>query len=101
MKEQLLEHIHASRIVPVVVIEDAADALPLADALLAAGLRVIEITFRTAAAVESIRRIAGERPEIYVGAGTLLTSGQVKQAAQAGAKFGVAPGLSEKILAAA
>src|SRR5271168_1196407 len=100
MKEQLLEHIHASRIVPVVVIENAADALPLADALVAAGLRVIEITFRTTAAADAIASITSRHPEMCVGAGTLLTADQVKQAAQAGAKFGMAPGLNKNTVAA-
>jgi 2-dehydro-3-deoxyphosphogluconate aldolase/(4S)-4-hydroxy-2-oxoglutarate aldolase len=97
LTSQLLER----RLVPVVVIEDAAKAVDLAKSLLSAGLGVIEITFRTAAAEESIRRIAKECPDMLVGAGTLLDSEQVKKAAGAGAKFGLAPGLDEKVVHAA
>jgi len=97
LTSQLLER----RLVPVVVIEDAAKAVDLAKSLLSAGLGVIEITFRTAAAEESIRRIAKECPDMLVGAGTLLDSEQVKKAAGAGAKFGLAPGLDEKVVQAA
>jgi 2-dehydro-3-deoxyphosphogluconate aldolase/(4S)-4-hydroxy-2-oxoglutarate aldolase len=85
----------------VVVIDDAAKAVDLAQALLAAGLGVIEITFRTAAAEESIRRIAKECPKMLVGAGTLLDPEQIKKAAGAGAQFGLAPGLDEKVVLAA
>jgi len=84
-----------------VVIEDAARAVDLAQTLLSAGLGVIEITFRTAAAEESIRRIAKECPKMLVGAGTLLDSDQVKKAVDAGAQFGLAPGLDEKVISAA
>lgn len=94
MKEANLKQIQAGRIVPVVVIEDAAVAVDLADALLEAGLRVIEITFRTAAAAKAIGNIAAQRPDLLVGAGTLLTADNIKQAVDAGAKFGVAPGLN-------
>ena len=96
MKEASLRKIQSARIVPVVVMEDAAVALDLADALLAAGLSVIEITFRTAAAAEAIGKIAAGRPEMLVGAGTLLNGEHVRAAADAGAMFGLAPGLNEK-----
>ncbi|NDI17886.1 MAG: bifunctional 4-hydroxy-2-oxoglutarate aldolase/2-dehydro-3-deoxy-phosphogluconate aldolase, partial [Verrucomicrobia bacterium] len=82
-------------------IEDAARAVDLAQTLLSAGLGVIEITFRTAAAEESIRRIAKKCPKMLVGAGTLLDSDQVKKAVDAGAQFGLAPGLDEKVIQAA
>ncbi|MEY2465695.1 MAG: 2-dehydro-3-deoxyphosphogluconate aldolase / (4S)-4-hydroxy-2-oxoglutarate aldolase, partial [Verrucomicrobiota bacterium] len=72
-------------------------AVPLAEALLAGGLSVIEITFRTAAAADSIARIRKDVPQMIVGAGTLLTSDNVKQAIEAGAQFGVSPGLSESV----
>ena len=101
MKEANLKQIQAGRIVPVVVIEDAAVAVDLADALLEAGLRVIEITFRTAAAAKAIEALASNRPHMLVGAGTLLTADNIKQAVDAGAKFGVAPGLNPNTVKAA
>jgi 2-dehydro-3-deoxyphosphogluconate aldolase/(4S)-4-hydroxy-2-oxoglutarate aldolase len=75
--------------------------VPLAEALLAGGLKVMEVTFRTAGAAESIRRIRHGVPQIAIGAGTLLTADQVKQAVDAGAQFGVSPGLSDSVSAAA
>ncbi len=84
----------AKRIVPVVVVDRAEQAEPLAEALLRGGLAVMEITFRTAAAAEAIRRIAARYPEVCVGAGTLLTAEQIARAADAGASFGVAPGFN-------
>ena len=81
-------------VVPVVVLESAEAALPLADALLEGGLPLIEITFRTAAAAEAIKRISRHRPELLVGAGTLVTAENVEAAADSGARFGVAPGLN-------
>ncbi len=97
----MIDRILAKRMVPVVVLDDADDAEPLAEALLAGGLDIMEITFRTAAAEESIRRIARKFPEILVGAGTLLEEEQVQRAADAGAVFGLAPGLNPKIIAKA
>ena len=90
-----MNQILQKRVVPVAVIDKVADAVPLADALLAAGLDVIEVTFRTAAAADCIRAIVQAHPHMLVGAGTLLEVSQVKQARAAGAKFGVAPGLNE------
>lgn len=89
------------RLMPVVVVEDAGQAVDLAGALLQAGLSVMEITFRTAAAAESIRRVAQECPEMLVGAGTLLTADQIRQAVEAGARFGLAPGLDPDCVEAA
>jgi len=83
------------RLICVAVIDHADGAVPLAEALLAGGLNCIEVTFRTAGAADSIARIRKSVPQIYVGAGTLLTADQVKQAMDAGAQFGVSPGLSE------
>ena len=85
----------------ITTIDRADDAVPLAQALLAGGLNVMEITFRTAAAAESIRCVRQEVPRMAIGAGTLLTADQVQQAAAAGAQFGVSPGLNEAVLAAA
>jgi 2-dehydro-3-deoxyphosphogluconate aldolase / (4S)-4-hydroxy-2-oxoglutarate aldolase len=87
------------RIVPVVVLDRVQDAAPLAQALLAGGLPMAEVTFRTAAAEESIR-IMSELPELTVGAGTVLTPDQVQQAVDAGAKFVVSPGFSASVVAA-
>jgi len=98
MSADLTSRLLERRLVPVVVIEDATKAVDLAKALLSAGLGVIEITFRTAAAEESIRRIAKDCPDMLVGAGTLLDPEQVIKAAGAGAKFGLAPGLDEKVI---
>ena len=89
------------RLVCVAVIEKADDAVPLTEALLAGGLNCIEVTFRTAGAAESIARIRKALPNAIVGAGTLLTADQVKQAVDAGAQFGVSPGLSETVSKAA
>ena len=97
----MLDRILAKRIVPVVVLESANDAEPLAEALLAGGLDIMEITFRTAAAAESIERIANSFPEVLLGAGTLLEPDQVVRAKDAGAVFGLAPGLNPEIIAKA
>lgn len=86
---------------PVVVLDSADDAEPLAEALLTGGLDIMEITFRTAAAEEAIRRISSKYPEILVGAGTLLEKDQVLRARDAGALFGLAPGLNPDVVATA
>ena len=88
-------------VVPVIAIDSAEAALPLADALLEGGLPVAEITFRTAAAAEVIARIAKERPAMVLGAGTVLTAENLGRAVDAGAKFGVAPGLNQDVVAEA
>lgn len=92
-----LSALHAARIVPVVVLDDAADAGPLAAALVTGGLPVAEVTFRTAAAADAIRVMA-ERGDMLVGAGTVLTSQQVDQAVTAGAAYVVSPGLSRAVV---
>jgi len=97
----MIDRILAKRIVPVVVLDDVESAEPLAQALLAGGLDIMEITFRTAAAEESIRRISKRFPEILLGAGTLLNQDQVRRAKDAGAVFGLAPGLNPQIITAA
>jgi 2-dehydro-3-deoxyphosphogluconate aldolase/(4S)-4-hydroxy-2-oxoglutarate aldolase len=89
------------RIICVVVISHADQAVPLAEALAAGGLENIEVTFRTDSAAESITRIRKALPRAVVGAGTLLTADNVKQAVDAGAQFGVSPGLSEAVSKAA
>ena len=84
--------------VPVVVLEDARDALPLAQALTQGGLPCAEVTFRTRAAEESIRQMSARYPEMLVGAGTVLTTEQVERAVAAGAKFIVSPGFDPEIV---
>ena len=93
-----LEAIQKIGIVPVVVLNDAKDARPLAKALCEGGLPCAEVTYRTAAAEESIRIMTQEFPEMLVGAGTVLTTEQVDTAVAAGAKFIVSPGLNPKIV---
>jgi 2-dehydro-3-deoxyphosphogluconate aldolase / (4S)-4-hydroxy-2-oxoglutarate aldolase len=97
-QETIQKQIASLGVVPVIAIENADSAIPLADALLEGGLPVVEITFRTAAAAEVIRRIAQERPQLLVGAGTVLTSENLKAAKASGAAFAVAPGLNPEIV---
>lgn len=89
------------RLICVAVIDRADDAVPLAEALIAGGMNTIEVTFRTAEAAAAIARIRKALPAAIVGAGTLLIPDQVKQAVDAGAQFGVSPGLSETVSNAA
>lgn len=91
----------SQRLVCVAVIDKVDDAVPLAEALIAGGLNCVEVTFRTAGAAESISRIRKSLPNAVVGAGTLLTADNVKAAVDAGAQFGVSPGLSESVSKAA
>ena len=93
-----LKQIGSTGIVPVVVLNKADDAEPLAQALVKGGLPCAEVTFRTDAAEESIRRIAKKFPEMFVGAGTVLTTEQADRAVWAGAKFIVSPGLNPKVV---
>nr|WP_255823256.1 bifunctional 4-hydroxy-2-oxoglutarate aldolase/2-dehydro-3-deoxy-phosphogluconate aldolase [Amycolatopsis sp. GM8] len=95
------ELLELSPVMPVVVLEDAADAVPVARALLAGGIGVIELTLRTSVALAAMERIAAEVPEIVLGAGTVTTPEQAKQAADAGAKFLVTPGVTDRVLEAA
>lgn len=97
-KDNVLEQLGKTGIVPVVVLEDCEQALPLAEALMKGGLPCVEITFRTDAAEESIRRITKAFPDMLVGAGTVLTTEQADRAIGAGAKFIVAPGLNPKVV---
>jgi 2-dehydro-3-deoxyphosphogluconate aldolase / (4S)-4-hydroxy-2-oxoglutarate aldolase len=90
------EKIFQAGVVPVVALEQPEKALPLADAILEGGLTLVEITFRTAGAAESIRRIAEKRPELTVGAGTVLTIENLQAACDSGAHFAVAPGLNPR-----
>ena len=93
-----LKEIGHTGIVPVVVLNKVADAVPLADALIKGGLPCAEVTFRTDAAEESIREIAKKFPEMFVGAGTVLTTEQVDRAVAAGASLIVSPGFDPEIV---
>lgn len=95
----VIEEISKIGIVPVIALDDAKDAEPLAKALCEGGLPCAEVTFRTAAAEDSIRIMAEKFPEMLVGAGTVLTTEQVDRAVNAGAKFIVSPGLNPKVVA--
>lgn len=88
-------------VIPVVIIEDLADAVPLARALVKGGLKAIEITLRTPVALDAIRAVAQEVEGAVAGVGTVLTSAQYEQAAKAGAKFAVSPGFTPALLDAA
>src|SRR5438128_1994675 len=91
----------AGRVIPVVQLDDAADAVPMARALLAGGIRTVEITLRTAAALDAIRAVVAEVPEIAAGAGTLLRAADLDAAQAAGAAFFVSPGLTADLLTVA
>ena len=94
----VLQKFHELGVVPVVVLDDAKDAEALGKALCDGGLPVAEVTFRTAAAEESIRIMASKFPDMLVGAGTVLTVDQAKRAVAAGAKFIVSPGFNAKVV---
>lgn len=95
----VLKRLAQSGVVPVVVLEDAKDAVPTAKAMLAGGIDVMEITFRTAAAADSIKAVAQECPDMVVGAGTVINLEQCKLAIECGAKFIVSPGYDEETVA--
>ncbi|QUQ72114.1 bifunctional 4-hydroxy-2-oxoglutarate aldolase/2-dehydro-3-deoxy-phosphogluconate aldolase [Kutzneria sp. CA-103260] len=92
------ELLELSPVMPVVVLDDVAQAVPVAQALLRGGIRVIEVTLRTPAALASIERIAAEVPDLVVGAGTVTAPEHAKQAADAGARFIVTPGATDGLL---
>lgn len=96
--EKLMKEISAAKVIPVIKLNKAADAVPLARALRRGGMNSAEITFRTAAAAESIRLIAEEFPDMLVAAGTVLTPEQADVAMAAGAKFIVSPGLNPVVV---
>lgn len=95
----VLKRLAQSGVVPVVVLEDAKDAVPTAKAMLVGGIDVMEITFRTAAAADSIKAVAQECPDMVVGAGTVINLEQCKLAVECGAKFIVSPGYDEETVA--
>ena len=95
---EVLKKIGEIGIIPVVVLDDANDAEPLAKALIDGGLPCAEVTFRTAAAEEAIRKMSAAYPDLFVGAGTVLTVEQANRAVDAGAKFIVSPGLNPEVV---
>ena len=95
---KVLDRLHGCGVVPVVVLDDVKDAVATANALLAGGVDVMEITFRTAAAADSIKAVAENCPDMLVGAGTVITLDQCKQAVECGAKFIVSPGFDEEVV---
>ena len=95
---EVLERMAAAGVVPVVVLDRAEDAVPTARAMAAGGIDVMEITFRTAAAADSIRAVAEQVPEALVGAGTVINLEQAKKAVDCGAKFIVSPGYDEEVV---
>ena len=97
----MLEKLRKHGVVPVIAVDTPEDGLKLCEALLKGGLPVAEITFRTAAAAETIKAASTHFPELILGAGTVLTTDQLKQAVDAGAKFAVAPGCNPRIIEAA
>lgn len=99
--KKLLSLLDGQPVIPVLKINDAAHAVPLARALAKGGLRVIEITLRTGDALEAIRRASGEVEEAVVGAGTILNPRQFEEAAAAGSKFIVSPGVTRSLIDAA
>lgn len=92
------EKLAACGVVPVVVIEHAQDAVPTAEAMVAGGINVMEITFRTAAAADAIKAVSQQCPNMLVGAGTVITLEQCKTAVECGAKFIVAPGYDDDVV---
>ncbi len=97
-ENMIIQKMEECGVIPVIAMESAPLALPLADALIGGGLPVAEITFRTAAAGEVIRILNRERPEILLGAGTILTVKDLIRAKESGARFGVAPGFNPSIV---
>jgi 2-dehydro-3-deoxyphosphogluconate aldolase / (4S)-4-hydroxy-2-oxoglutarate aldolase len=93
--------LHAAPVLPVLTIARLDEALPLARALVDAGLPVLEVTLRNAAAVEAIRLIAADVPGVIVGAGTVLDAGQLEEVTEAGARFAISPGATEALYAVA
>jgi len=98
---QIAEVVACSPVIPVLTIHDAARAAPLAGALARGGIRVIEVTLRTPAALDAIRAVRSEAPEVMVGAGTILSEADLRRSRDAGASFAVSPGSTAQLLEAA
>lgn len=99
--QTVFEELEQAGVLAVLTIDKAADAAPLAQALLAGGVRAMELTLRTPAALEAIEAVRTEAPEMIVGAGTVLTPEQIEQVAEVGARFAVSPGFNPNVLLAA
>ncbi len=98
MQDKIIEVLQISPIVPVVVIENIKDAVPLAQSLIEGGIPIIEVTLRSSCALEAIELIAKNVPKMRVGAGTILNPAQLEQAQNRGAEFLISPGLTIKLL---
>ncbi len=98
MQDKIIEVLQISPIIPVVVIEDIKDAVPLAQSLVEGGIPIIEVTLRSSCALEAIELIAKNVPKMRVGAGTILNPTQLEQAQNRGAEFLISPGLTIKLL---
>ncbi|RVY96290.1 bifunctional 4-hydroxy-2-oxoglutarate aldolase/2-dehydro-3-deoxy-phosphogluconate aldolase [Helicobacter pylori] len=98
MQDKIIEVLQISPIVPVVVIENIKDAVPLAQSLIEGGIPIIEVTLRSSCALEAIELIAKNVPKMHVGAGTILNLTQLEQAQNRGAEFLISPGLTIKLL---
>ncbi|MGN8541676.1 bifunctional 4-hydroxy-2-oxoglutarate aldolase/2-dehydro-3-deoxy-phosphogluconate aldolase [Helicobacter pylori] len=98
MQDKIIEVLQISPIVPVVVVEDIKDAVPLAQSLIEGGIPIIEVTLRSSCALEAIELIAKNVPKMRVGAGTILNPAQLEQAQNRGAEFLISPGLTIKLL---
>ncbi|UOR74553.1 bifunctional 4-hydroxy-2-oxoglutarate aldolase/2-dehydro-3-deoxy-phosphogluconate aldolase [Helicobacter pylori] len=98
MQDRIIEVLQISPIVPVVVIENIKDAVPLAQSLIEGGIHIIEVTLRSSCALEAIELIAKNVPKMCVGAGTILNPTQLEQAQNRGAEFLISPGLTIKLL---
>ncbi|WP_231175104.1 bifunctional 4-hydroxy-2-oxoglutarate aldolase/2-dehydro-3-deoxy-phosphogluconate aldolase [Helicobacter pylori] len=98
MQDKIIEILQISPIVPVVVIEDLSDAVPLVQSLVEGGIQIIEVTLRSSCALEAIELIAKNVPKMRVGAGTILNPTQLEQAQNRGAEFLISPGLTIKLL---
>ncbi len=98
MQDKIIEVLQISPIIPVVVIEDIKDAVPLAQSLIEGGIQIIEVTLRSSCALEAIELIAKNVPKMRVGAGTILNPTQLEQAQNRGAEFLISPGLTIKLL---
>ncbi len=98
MQDKIIEILQISPIIPVVVIEDIKDAVPLAQSLIEGGIHIIEVTLRSSCALEAIELIAKNVPKMRVGAGTILNPTQLEQAQNRGAEFLISPGLTIKLL---
>ncbi len=98
MQDKIIEVLQISPIVPVVVIENIKDAVPLAQSLIEGGIQIIEVTLRSSCALEAIELIAKNVPKMLVGAGTILNPTQLEQAQNRGAEFLISPGLTIKLL---